>query len=160
MSQTTAPRREMLEGCPGLLAEPFAPEDIRAGVQAGGKSYYGRLVIQDGTEEGDLVHPAAAISDLGVVLGVVSSTHAVVSQDDGEDPNYDAGKTVQYCRKGYIWVKIDADVAIGDTVNVLTAAGDEGKFSNTGGTDISAIARWVRGGLAADGAALLELNLK
>lgn len=160
MSQTTAPRREMVEGRLGLIAEPFAPEDIRAGVQPAAKSYFGRAVVQDGTEEGKLKHPDAAIADLGALLGVVSATHAVVSQNDGEEPNYDAQKTVQYLRKGYIWVKIDADVAIGDAVHVLTGAGDEGKFSNTGGTDISAVARWTRGGLAADGIAQLELNLR
>jgi len=165
MSQTIAPRRENLEGRVGLIAEPFAPEDIRTKTQ-NAKSYFGHLVIRDGANEDLIKHPDAAISDLKLIEGIVASTHAVESQRDGDAPSYPAQDSVNVLKKGYIWVAIEEDVAYGDPVHVrISAAGNEklGAFrpsadgANT--TDISSIARWTRGGLAADGIAILELNL-
>lgn len=158
MSQTSAPRREMLEGRLGLISQPFAPEDVQSCVSSA-KSYYGRLAIQDGTVEGKCLHPSAAITSLPKsVLGVVASTHAIESEDGSEDPHYGVTKTINVLRKGYIWVAITEDVEIGDDVHVLFGAGNEGKFATTGGTDLTGVARWTRGGLAADGFAELEVN--
>lgn len=163
MSQTTAPKREMALGRVGLIAEPFGPEDIRSKVNPSGKSYFGRLVIQGAGGDERIAHPAAAIADLKTIMGTVVSTQAITSQNDSDDPNYPATDAVNVMRKGYMWVAITEDVAVGDPVFVLGSTGDEGKFAMSSGgatdTDISTVARWAKGGLAADGIALLELNL-
>ena len=159
MSQTTAPRREMVEGKPGQSAEPFGPEDVRTKVQPAGKSYFGRLVLEDNSGEDRVLHPAATIADLKTVMGIVASTHSIQSVDDTDDAHYPAQEAVKVARKGYMWVAITTDIALGDPVHALITATNEGKFANAGGEDLSSIMKWHRAGLAADGAALLELNL-
>lgn len=169
MSQTQAPRREMVPGRLGLIAEAFGPCDVRSRVQPGAVSYMGRLVVRDsGTGEEAVAHPSGALASVDgtVVDGIVASTHAIESNRDSDDPNYLAGDALNVLRKGYIWVQIEADVSVGDPVLVRhTADGGLDKLgafapaAGTGLQDISAIAKWEKGGLAADGIALLEINL-
>jgi len=162
MSQTVAPQREMKEGSLGQAAEPFVQEDVRSRINTAAKLYFGRLVTRTG--EDTVGHPSAAIADLNVVDGVVMASRAQLDQADGDDPHYPVKETTNVLRSGYIWVAITEDVAVGDPVFVEGGAGDEGKFraSSTGAadTDVSSIAKWERGGLAADGIALLEIKLK
>lgn len=169
MSQTTAPRREMVPGRLGLIAEAFSPTDVKSRVNDNGPMYFGRLALRDTANgEDHVAHPAGALGSVDgtVIDGIVSSTHAIESARDTSDPNYAAQETVQVMRKGYIWVQIEADVNVGDPVLVrhtVDASLDKlGAFAGAAGTglqDISAVAKWEKGGLAADGVALLEINL-
>lgn len=69
--------------------------------------------------------------------------------------------------KGRVWVKIEETIAVGDPVFVRSAAGgggsEIGAFRNDADTataiELTSGARWVQGGTAAEGVALLELNL-
>lgn len=72
------------------------------------------------------------------------------------------------CTQGFIAVAIDEDVAVGDSVFlvILAAGGDTpGHFratadgANTIQVDATLPIRWNRGGTAANGFAVLELNL-
>jgi len=158
MSQITPPREFLIEGCPGLVAENLNTKDARTGVSSS-EMFYGRLVVDDSaamkTEDG-VKHPAAAFTEMDVI-GVVSSTHAIESSRDDLDAHYPAKRQGNILRSGYIWVAITEDIAIGDPVHVLTAAGDEGKFAMSGG-EVLANARWKRGGSATEGIALLEIK--
>ena len=164
MSQTDAPLREMVPGRLGLIAEPFNPHDIVSKVQPGGASYYGRLVLHDPPSGDDAVKTPAG--DLAAPAGVVTATHAIESQDDSDDPNYAAKKTVPVMTKGRAWVQIEADVDVGDEVwcrHTVDASLDKlGAFApatGTGLTQIATGARWVKGGTAAQGIALLEFDV-
>lgn len=166
MSQSTAPLREMVPGRVGLIAEAFGPCDVRSRLNASAKSYFGRLVLRDsGSGEDHVAHPAGALAAVNgtVIDGIISSTHTLESQKDGDEPNYPAKETLNVVRKGYIWVAIDQDVAVGDPVFVRHTGGGEGKFRMDADTanaqDISAVAKWEKGGTAAEGIALLEINL-
>lgn len=161
MSQTTAPRREMVEGALGLVAEPFTSHDIHSRINDTDPIFFGRAVIHDAGVGGDdgVAHPAAAPT-VAQIDGVVMATRAIVSKTTGGDPQYDAQESINVIKKGYIWVAITADVVKGDPVHVLHGAGTEGKFANAGGVDISSIAKWEKGGLAADGFALLSIDMK
>lgn len=161
MSQTTAPRREMVEGALGLVAEPFASHDIHSRINDTDPIFFGRAVIADLTVGGDdgVAHPAAAFT-APEVDGVVMATRALTSKETGGDPQYDAKESINVIKKGYIWVHITTDVVKGDAVHILTGAGDEGKFANAGGVDVSSIAKWEKGGLAADGLAILSIDVK
>lgn len=169
MSQTEAPRREMVAGRLGLIAEAFSPYDVKSRINSAAKSFFGRLVIRDtGSGEDAIAHPSSALSAVNgtVIDGIVSSTHAIESSRDSDDPAYPAQDTVNVLRKGYIWVQIEADVSVGDPVLVRhTADGGLDKLgafapaAGAGLQDISAVAKWEKGGLAADGIALLEINL-
>ncbi len=155
----------MVKGSLGLLAEPFGPCDVRSKVQPAAKSFFGRLVVRDGASADKVKHPTATISDLQTIEGVVSSSHAV-EQNGSDDPGYAAKDAVNVMKKGYIWVAIEETVAVGDPVFVRFAAGTGtklGAFRNDADTatcvDISSVAKWVEGGTAAQGVALLSLNL-
>ena len=162
MSQTTAPRREMVVGQAGQMAEPFGPEDVRSVVNPSGKLFFGRMAVV-GASEGVAAHPSAASQR---PLGVVMHSHAIVSKEDGLDAGYGAKETANVLRKGYVWVVIEETVAIGDAVYFRhTASGGNtklGAFRNDADTataDQLTNARWVRGGTAAEGIALLELDV-
>ena len=156
MSQTTAALRDCVEGRLGLLAEPFGPCDVRSGSNETLPLYFGRMAVQDGTEEGHVKMPdAGGQLPVGVV---VASHHATSNTGTPVEPHVGPTGCAGLLRKGYIWVEITTDVAIGDAVHFLSGAGDEGKFANAGG-DAVAAAGWVKPALAADGFALLELNL-
>lgn len=162
MSQTTAPLREMVAGQAGLIAEPFGPEDVRSVVNPSGKLFFGRLAVV-GASEGVSAHPSAASQK---ALGVVAHSHATVSKEDGLDAGYAAKETANVLRKGYVWVVIEETVAIGDDVYFRhTASGGNtklGAFRNDADTatcDQLTNARWVKGGSAAEGIALLELDV-
>jgi hypothetical protein len=163
MSQTSAPLRDMVPGRLGLAAEPFNPATCESKVQPGDKSYYGRAVIADfATSEDAIKHPDAASQK---VVGVVASTQAIVSQDDSDDPNYAAKETVKVMNKGRIWVAIEADVDASDDVyfrHTADASLDKlGIFAPAAGTGLDQLtnARWIKGGTAAEGIALLELDI-
>lgn len=160
MSQTTAPLTTMAAGYPGLAAEPFGPEDVRSVINSAAKMYFGRMVVVDGEDKAK--HPTAAGQK---PLGVVMASHAMQSDTVQDDPGYPAKKTANVLRKGYIWVKIEEDIAIGDAVYFRhTASGGNtklGSFRNDADTatcDQLTNARWVKGGTAALGYALLELG--
>lgn len=165
MSQTSAPLREMVPGRLGLLAEPMQSSVIETKVQPGAKSYFGRMVVADpSTGEEAIKHPDAT----GFAsLGVVAATHAIESQDDGEEPNYPAEDAVTVINKGRVWVAIEEDVAVGDDVYCRHTANGAGKLrlgafrndDDTANADQITNARWVKGGTAADGVALLELDI-
>ena len=159
MSQTSAPLREMVPGRLGLAAEPFQSQTIETKVQPSAKSFFGRAVVADiATGEDAIKH----IDTTGqTITGVVQASHALVSSDDGTDPGYEAQEAVAVMNKGRIWVAINEDVAVGDDVYVVHAAGaDRGKFrtDNTGADQLTN-ARWIKGGTAAQGIALLELDV-
>lgn len=164
MSQTTAPLREMVKGQAGLIAEPFGPEDVRSVVNPSGKLYFGRAAVVVNSNEGLSAHPSAASQ---VVLGIVAHSHATESKQDGDEPNYAAKETANVLRKGYIWVQIEETIAIGDAVFFRHTANGVGKLrlgafrndADTATCDQLSGARWVRGGTAAEGIALLEINL-
>ena len=158
MSQTSAPLREMVPGRLGLAGEPFQPSSIETKVQPAAKSFFGRAVVADiATGEDAIKH----IDTTGQkVIGVVMSSHSLVSADDGSDPGYEAKDAVKVMNKGRVWVAINEDVAVGDDVYVVhTGAGDQGKFrtDNTSADQLTN-ARWIKGGTAAQGIALLELD--
>lgn len=154
----------MVPGRLGLAAEPFNPSTIETKVQPAGKSYFGRLVVDDfaGGEE-RIKHPdAASLKPLGVVM----STHSMPSNEDADDPNYPAQEAVKVMNKGRIWVAIEEDIAVGDDVYFRHTAGAGGSklgaFRNDADTataDQLTNARWVKGGTAAEGIALLELDV-
>ena len=164
MSQTDAPLRNMVPGRLGLIAEPHNPHDIVSKVQPAGASYYGRMVVNDtGTGEDAVAHPAGDIDNLA---GVVAATHAIVSQDDSDDPNFAAKQTVPVMTKGRVWVAIEVDVAVGDAVwlrHTVDGGLDKlGAFANATGTgllEVTSHARWVKSGTAAQGIALLEFDV-
>lgn len=163
MSQTTAPLRDMVPGRLGLIAEPTQPSTIESKVQPAAKSFFGRLVVADTASGEDAIkHPDAASQ---VALGVVAATHAIVSSDDSDPPAYAAGDTVAVINKGRVWVAIEEDVAVGDDVFFRHTAGSAttlGTFRNdddTSSCDQLTNARWVKGGTAAEGIALLELDV-
>jgi len=163
MSQTTAPLREMVIAQAGMMAEPFGPEDVRSVVNTGGKLFFGRMAVVNTTNEGLAAHPSAASQR---PLGVVMHSHATVSKEDGLDAGYAQRETANVLRKGYIWVVIEETIAIGDSVFFRhTASGGNtklGAFRNDADTatcDQVTNARWVKGGSAAEGLALLELTL-
>lgn len=162
MSQTTAPLRNMVVGQAGLMAEPFGPEDVRSVVNTAGKLYFGRMAVVNTTDEGKSAHPSAAGQ---APLGIVMHSHATVSLEDGLDAGYAAKETANVLRKGYIWVVIEETIAIGDAVYFRHTAGTGtklGAFRNdadTASCDLLAGARWVKGGTASEGIALLEINL-
>lgn len=160
MSQTTAPLREMIAGQAGQMAEPFGPEDVRSVVNPTGKLFFGRMAVVSG--DGLAAHPTSGSQ---VKLGVVMHSHATVSKEDGLDAGYAAKETANVIRKGYVWVVIEEDIAIGDAVFYRHAAGTGtklGAFRNDADTaSCTALtnARWVKGGTAAQGIALLELDV-
>lgn len=166
MSQTTAPTNTMVKGTLGIAAQPFSPTDVVTKVQPAAKSYFGRLVVRDGVSTDKVKHPAATISDLKTIEGVVQSTHALEC-NDVDDPGYAAKDAINVLKKGYIYVAIEEKIAVGDAVFVRFVAGAGGTklgaFRNDADTasavDISSVAKWVEGGSAADGVALLSLNL-
>lgn len=158
MSQTTAPQREMKEGALGLVAHHLGPDDSVSRINESAALFFGRLVTRVVSEDDEVVHPSAAFT-VDQIDGIVQATRAIISEAGSNDPNYQAKETANILKKGYIWVAITADVAVGDAVHALTGTGDEGKFADAGGVDISAVAKWERGGLAADGIALLSINL-
>lgn len=163
MSQTTAPLRNMVPGRLGLAAEPFNPSTIETKVQPAGKSYFGRMLVDDfaGGEE-RVKHPTATGQK---PLGVVMSSHSMVQNEDGDDPNYAAKDAVKIMNKGRIWVAIEEDIAVGDDVFFRHTAGTGtklGAFRNdadTASADQLTNGRWVKGGTAAEGIALLELDV-
>lgn len=112
MSQTQAPKVNMDEGRPGLAAEPFGPEDIRSLVNPSGRMYFGHAAAR-GSSYGQTKLPTASDD---VIEGVVMASHALESQDNSEEPNYPAQKSSNVMRKGYIWAKIEEDIALGDDV--------------------------------------------
>lgn len=160
MSQITAPLRNMVPGQAGMMAEPFGPEDVRSVVNPLGKLYFGRLAVIDG--ESKAKHP---VNGTDKVLGVVMHSHATVSKEDGLDAGYAAKETANVIRKGYVWVVIEEDIAVGDAVFYRHAAGTGtklGAFRNDADTATATAltnARWVIGGTAAQGIALLELGI-
>lgn len=160
MSQTTAPLREMVQGQAGQMAEPFGPEDIRSVINTAGKLFFGRLAVVDG--EGKAKHPTATLDK---PLGVVMHSHATVSKEDGLDAGYATKETANVIKKGYVWVVIEEDIVFGDAVFYRHAAGTGtklGAFRNDADTATCTAlpnARWVKGGLAAQGIALLEINV-
>lgn len=161
MSQVQAPLREMALGQAGLMAEPFGPEDIRSVVNPTGKLFFGRIAAIDG--ENKAKHPTLTTDK---ILGVVMHSHALESKADGLDAGYGAKETANVIRKGYVWVVIEEDIIVGDAVFYRHAAG-------AGGTKLGALrndadtasctalpnARWVKGGTAVQGIALLEVNV-
>lgn len=160
MSQTTAPLREMVQGQAGQMAEPFGPEDIRSLVNPNGKLFFGRMAAVDG--EGKAKHPTATGDKLA---GVVMHSHATVSLEDGLDAGYAAKETANIIKKGYVWVTIEEDIVFGDAVFYRHAAGTGtklGAFRNDADSaSCTALpnARWVKGGTAVQGIALLEINV-
>lgn len=105
-----------IEGREGLIA--CHPRDIVCYVNPNDKMYFGRMAVMDG--EGKTKHPDAA----GLkVLGVVASTHAMESKDDGDAASYAAKDPANILRKGRIWVKVEQDVVAGDPVFFRHAVG-------------------------------------
>lgn len=159
--QTTAPQRSLNAGYPGLMAEPFGPTDIRSCVQPAAKSYFGRFVVVDG--EGKCKHPTATGQQ---PLGVVAASQAVMMDSADALPGYPAKHTVNVMRKGYIWVAIEEDIAIGDAVYFRHTANGAGKLNlgsfrndaDSATCDQLTNARWVKAGTLALGYALLELG--
>lgn len=163
MSQTTAPLQDMVPGRLGLHAEPFQPSTVETKVQPGAKTYFGRLVVDDfATGEDAVKHPdAAAQSPRGIAL----ATHSIESGQDGDDPNYPAQSSIMNLKKGRAWVAIEADVAVTDDVYFRhTADGGLTKlgiFAPAAGVGLEQLvnAKWIKGGTAAQGIALLEVDL-
>lgn len=162
MSQTSV-QRDMTPGRLGLAAEPFNPSTIETKVQPAGKSYFGRMVSRDGVSEDKIVAPAGAASNR---VGVVVSTHSLPSNEGGDDPHYAAQDSVMVMNKGRIYVAIEEDIAVGDDVYFRHTAGGGGTklgaFRNDADTataDQLTNARWIKGGTAAEGIALLELDV-
>jgi len=164
MSQITAPLREMKLGQLGQAAEPFNPSTVETKVQPAAPSFFGRMVVDDfaGGEE-RIKHPTATAQ---TPLGVVAHSHTVPTNEDGLDPNYPAKEAVKVINKGRIWVQIDEDVTVADDVFFRhTANGGLDKLgafrtdADTARADQITNARWVKGGLAADGIALVELDV-
>ena len=164
MSQANAPLRDMVPGRLGLAAEPFNPSTLETKVQPAGKSYFGRMVVGDfGGGEERIKHPTAAAQK---PLGVVSATHSMPSNEDSDDPNYPAQEAVKVMNKGRIWVAIEEDIAITDDVYFRHTSGGAGtklgifrSDADTARADQITNARWVKGGTAAEGIALLELDV-
>lgn len=96
------------------------------------------------------------------LLGVVIHRHQEdrsLAADDGVPAD---GGNMELLTKGSIWVHIDQDVAVGDPVFMRIAAGNQGWFrmdADTANAEAVPGARWERGGTAAEGLALLEVNL-
>ena len=162
MSQTSAPLRTMVPGRVGLAAEPFNPSTSETKVSVG-KSYFGRAVVPDlGSGDDHIKHPDAAGQG---VTGVVEASHSMVSNEDADDPNYAVQEAVMVKNKGRIWVAIEADVDVGDDVyfrHTADASLDKlGIFAPAAGTGLEQLtnARWIKGGTAAQGIALLELDV-
>lgn len=162
MSQTSAPLREMVAGRLGLPAEPFQPDTMSTKIQPGDKSYFGRLVVDDVASGEDAVkHPDAASQ---TPRGVIAASHTMASNEDADDPNYAAQESLMVMEKGRIYAAIEADVAIDDPVFFRhTADGPLDKlgiFAPAAGTGLEQLsnARWVKGGTAAEGFAILELD--
>lgn len=164
MSQTTAPLREMVVGRLGLAAEPMQPATIETKVQPSAKSYFGRAIVEDiATGEDAIKHPDAASQS---VRGVVMSSHSLVNEDGSDSPHYPAKESVKVMNKGRVWVQIEEDIAVGDdvyfrhTVNGgLDMLGAFRNDADSGNADQLTNARWVKGGTAAQGIALLELDV-
>jgi hypothetical protein len=161
MSQTTAPLRQMVPGRLGLAAEPFNPSTVETKVSTA-DIFFGRMCVRDGSEEERVLHPSAASQEK---MGVALATHSMESKEDSLDPHYSPEEAVKLMYKGRVWVCIEADVNVGDEVHfrhTVDASLDKlGCFAPATGTGLEALtnARWVKGGTAAEGIALLELDI-
>ena len=159
MSQTTAPREQMREGALGLVAHHFGPSNVLSKINSTDTVFFGRAVVHKVADGEDGVEMPTAAPTFQTLEGISMATRAIIDTGAGIEPGYQPMDSINVARKGYVWVKIDVDIVKGDPVHILSAAGKEGVFSNAGGFDATGRMRWERGGLAADGIALLEINL-
>jgi len=90
-------------------------------------AYFGRLLSQDSS--GEKFHPAAAadITTKGKVSGVVVAAFQEPNLTDGDSPSHPVDTPFSVLRKGKIWVALDQNVALTDSVYV--------RFSENAGVD-------------------------
>jgi hypothetical protein len=129
---------------------------------------FGVMVVEgtDGATQALLPHTSAAASEQ-IMLGVVQHSHYYAKDIELGDVGLKPGATLGVRTHGTILVLIEENVAIGDDVRVrVVATGDEqaGAFRTTADdtsdcVDISAFARWVSAGTAAEGFAELEIDM-
>jgi len=163
MSQTLV-RQALRLAVPGSLFD-IGFHDI-VSKSAEGIIKFGHGVVPGTDPETQIKTPSAAIVDFMGVAGRDNKEQQFVPTLGVNE--YDDEDTVGIVQKGRIWVAIAEDVAIADAVQlwfdagvgvVGAVAGEFGVTVDAADNDpITGGARWFRGGLAADGIAVLQVG--
>lgn len=152
MSQTSY-QVDFDAGFPGLSGDS-GPADLLTRSNGTAGAFGLGLAVKEGAAANEF----AAYTSGSTVLGVTRHEHTAVEAGG----SLAVDQTASILTKGRIWVQIDQTVAIGDPVFVRHTAGTAGIFRKDADTaNASALpgAKWVKGGTAAEGVALLDLNL-
>jgi hypothetical protein len=167
-SQTTVANR-MTRGFPGMIADSSFLKNVRSYVstESSAEIPFGVMVVEgtDPATHAVLPHTSASASEQKL-LGVVAHSHAYAKPQELGDSGLKPAATLGVLTHGVILVRIEEDVDPGDHVRVRVVAGGSeqaGEFRATADStdciDISAFARWVSSGTAAEGFAELEIDM-
>ena len=157
MSQTNYDeQKRALDGMKGNIG----PDTVMS-YAAEGVIGFGRFVALGTDKEKQVKLPAGAtdVTSLKSKRGVALQSHANENPKNGAEPRYLDKATVSVLTKGFVYVKVEENIAVADDVFVRFQGGDEGLFRSDADTADAAQladARWIEGADAGD-FALLEL---